>query len=249
MSLSNFDLSLAAAFGPALVGDEARSFYCDTPNAGITTLGGIATLNAALLSPLANAKLDVVSSSAADDLGSTGAEYLTLEGIDANNAEISEVVEMNGAGTQTTNATFKALNRAYVSQVGSGGVNAGTITISITSGAAIAGIRQAFMEASIGAFTVPAGKVAIPYRQSIEIVYTPGAADGDSWTLQVVRFNSAGLRNVIGTIGAKRSGGPVLTKTAQQVKVAAGETLAMVVVLDSATIRTRAECQFFLRDA
>jgi hypothetical protein len=248
MALSQFKLAMAAAFGPALAGDDIRSFTGDSPTGGVTTLGGILTHNASLLVPLINAKIDVVSDDSADDLGSTGAEYVTLEGIDANNAEISEIVEMNGGGVVTTDATFKALNRAYVSQVGSGKVNAGIITASITSGAVIGGMKEGFMEMSIGSFTVPAGKQAIPYEVSLDLAFSATQADTDTWTVELVKIDASGLRTVIGFVSNRRDGGSFTRKVSKQERIAAGDSLALVELLGTGK-RLRAECQFLLRDA
>lgn len=77
--------------------------------------------------------MDVVSSDAADDLGSTGAEKITIEGLDSNWNEVSETITMDGVTPVTGTQTFIRVNRAYCTQVGSGGVNAGNITISATS--------------------------------------------------------------------------------------------------------------------
>lgn len=248
MPLSHNDLVLAAAFGPALAGADIRSLTGDSPDGGVSTAGGILTHNASLRAPLISAKIDVVSDAAADDLGDTGAEKLMLEGIDANNAEISEEVELNGVGVVTTDATFKALNRAYITQAGSGLTNAGIITASITSGAVVAAMKEEFMEMSIGTFTVPAGKVAIPYDVDLEIVTAPSQADIDTWIVQVVKIDAAILRTVIGTATTRRDAGSLTQHLSQQVRVAAGETLALIEIQGMAR-RLRAECRFVLLDA
>lgn len=77
--------------------------------------------------------IEVVSSSANDDLGSTGAEKVVVVGLDANWDKQEEEVILDGATPVSTMKKFLRLNRAYVSQAGSGEVNAGDITLSSAS--------------------------------------------------------------------------------------------------------------------
>jgi hypothetical protein len=78
--------------------------------------------------------LDVVSSSANDTSAGTGAQSVLISGIDANFNAITEIVTLNGTTPVTTTNSFLGVNRAVVLASGSGGVNAGTITIDDTSG-------------------------------------------------------------------------------------------------------------------
>ena len=71
--------------------------------------------------------LDVISADAQDDVSGTGAQQVTISGLDANYNQISEVVSLTGNGTaQTTNA-FLAVNRAKTTRGGSGGKNVADI--------------------------------------------------------------------------------------------------------------------------
>ena len=98
----------------------------------------------------------VVSSSTADDLVGTGAQKVKIEGLDANyNAQIVEV-EMDGTTNVSTTETFIRVYRAYVSQAGSGKVNAGNITISI-GGSVRAQISANQGQTLMAVYTVPAG--------------------------------------------------------------------------------------------
>jgi hypothetical protein len=79
----------------------------------------------------AAAQLELTSTDADDtDTTGNGARSVTIEGLDANYAEISETVDMNGqtadAGSTTT-ASFLRVNRMYVATAGSTGVNEGII--------------------------------------------------------------------------------------------------------------------------
>lgn len=86
--------------------------------------GGVYTFTA---SP---AVLAISSDSSDDDITGTGARQIQVEGLDANFKEITEVVDLDGTNTVNTTQVFARLNRAYNVSAGSGGVNAGSITIS-----------------------------------------------------------------------------------------------------------------------
>lgn len=73
--------------------------------------------------------LSIVSSSTADDLGSTGAELLLLVGIDENYEVVEEYITMDGTTPVTSTNQFIGINRGYAVQFGSGGENVGTISI------------------------------------------------------------------------------------------------------------------------
>lgn len=87
--------------------------------------------------PLTTAStLTVVSSSSADDSGGTGANSLILYGVDANRISQIEVVTLDGLTPVVTTTTWLGVNRAAIYVSGSGQVNAGTITITATTGGA-----------------------------------------------------------------------------------------------------------------
>ena len=105
--------------------------------------------------PTSAAVASAVSTAAADDVGSTGALTLTIEGLDANYLEVSETIAMDGTTPSATTQTFLRVNRAYIATAGTGQTNAGHITITV------GGDAQAYVEASEGQthqthYTVPA---------------------------------------------------------------------------------------------
>jgi len=107
--------------------------------------------------PTAAGTASVVSSLAADDAASTGAREIIVFGLDANYSLVQETVTMDGLTPVVTSQSFLRIYRAYTTAVGSGGVNAGNISISI------GGNLQAYIEASegqthISQYTVPADK-------------------------------------------------------------------------------------------
>lgn len=88
------------------------------------------------------ATVSIVSTSANDTLGGTGANYLKVSGLDADYNHQTEIVTLNGTTPVATSNTYITINRAYVAFSGSGKTNAGDVTGTINSN------KQ---------FTVPAG--------------------------------------------------------------------------------------------
>jgi len=121
--------------------------------------------------PAAAAVLDITSTNDTDDaVAGDGALTVTLEGLDADYAEISSTVTMTGqTAVLTTGKSFLRVNRMFVATSGVNGTNTGIIyastgtqttgtptvatTIRATIGASLAQTQQAF-------YTVPAGKKA-----------------------------------------------------------------------------------------
>jgi len=109
--------------------------------------------------------MDVVSTSANDDgaPAGTGAQTLTIEGLDSDYLEVSDTITMNGVTAVTTTQSFLRVHRAYVVASGSNETNVGDITIDPTTSGA--GSRQAAIAAGDGQtlishYTVPAAKEA-----------------------------------------------------------------------------------------
>ena len=90
--------------------------------------------------------LTVVSSSTDDDVGGTGATALVIYGVDANRKSQIEVVNMDGTTPVVTSNTWLGVNRVAVYTAGGGLTNAGTISVTATTG----GSNQAEMPAGQG---------------------------------------------------------------------------------------------------
>ena len=101
----------------------------------------------------------IVSSSAADDATGTGARKIVIEGLDENYAPQSVEVTMDGTTNVTTTEEWLAINRMYVTEAGSGEVNAGNITATVggTTRSQITADRGQTLQA---VYTVPAGYTA-----------------------------------------------------------------------------------------
>jgi len=99
---------------------------------------------------------------------------VTLEGLDADGAPVSETLTTDGTdGTTpvTGSTTFGRLNAAYVSN----GVNMQSgATITVTrGGTTVAEIEAAYQAASMGVYSVPAGSTA----EVLSVRWVPGKAD------------------------------------------------------------------------
>ena len=102
----------------------------DTAEETIWAPGGLYT------PPTTATTLTIVSSSTADDNGSTGANLIQITGLDANRKFQTETVTMDGTTNVVTTSTWLGINRAAVALAGSGQTNAGTISITATTGGA-----------------------------------------------------------------------------------------------------------------
>ena len=113
---------------------------------------------------VAEETVSIVSTAVADAVSGTGAhEIILYDGLDINGAEIEpETVTLHATdGTIAVLSTNKywRLPRAKVGAVGSGDVNAGTITInqSTTTAVVFASIPAGYGTTMIAAYTTPAG--------------------------------------------------------------------------------------------
>ena len=102
--------------------------------------------------------LEILSSSASDTAAGTGARTFTLAGLDANFNQISEVLTLNGVTPVQTVKSYIRVNTLQIASAGSGGVNAGDVTLRVTGAGATQAIARAlFGYAKQAIFTVPAG--------------------------------------------------------------------------------------------
>ena len=115
---------------------------------------------------------------AADDVAGTGAQTITIEGLDENYAEITDTISLAGASASTaTTNTYLRVHRAYVRLVGSGEDNAGNIVIEAVTG----GTTQAYIPAGDGQteqlmYTIPANKTAYITGTKISLIDQQGGA-------------------------------------------------------------------------
>lgn len=108
-------------------------------------------------------QLQIVSDSIADTSAGTGARTILITGLDANYAEISETITMNGTTNVTTTNSYLRLNHMVVKTVGSNNRAVGEITASNNADTqVICSIPEVYSYSlnnnTSTLYTVPAGK-------------------------------------------------------------------------------------------
>lgn len=106
--------------------------------------------------------LEIVSSSANDAAAGTGMRTVQLTLLDINYAETVVAITLNGVTPVAISGQWFRINRAVILTAGSGGTNAGTITIRDAG----AGTTRRIIPVGAGAdrdsaYTVPAGKTLL----------------------------------------------------------------------------------------
>ena len=130
------------------------------------------------LSYLSSAEtMNIASTAAADDDGSTGVETILVKGLDASYLEIQEVVTMNGTSNVLTSNSYLRVHQLIAQTAGTGLTNAGIITATASSAATV----QCEMDAGEGTsqnshYTIPAGKSGIVLRVELDSHKTVGAS-------------------------------------------------------------------------
>jgi len=112
---------------------------------------------------LDNAVTVFVSSSSANDTGGgTGANTITIQGLDEDYNEIEESITLNGQTQVVTQLSYLRVYRAFVTLAGSSGTSGGTVYLG--SSGATAGVPNTVYanlglgnQTQIAAYTVPAG--------------------------------------------------------------------------------------------
>lgn len=105
--------------------------------------------------PSAAAETTIQSSSANDAAEGTGARTVQVYGLDTNFLEIDEVVTLNGTTAVTLTKAYRRVHRARVLTAGSGGVNAGAITVQ-HGATVITRISTGMGQTLMAIYTVPA---------------------------------------------------------------------------------------------
>jgi len=129
--------------------------------------------------------VEVVSDSANDASAGTGARTIRITGLDANYVAQSETITLNGVTPVDSIGTYRRVNTATIVTAGSGGVNAGVITIrhtTTTSNVFLAMVAGRNQTNSAG-YTVPAGHTA--HMRKIHGAIRGGTSatlDGNIWT-------------------------------------------------------------------
>lgn len=155
-SLSVDEMFLAIAEGVvtnhSLMLKFGRNPDIDTTEETIWEGGGIYPFQSSAVS------LEILSASADDASAGTGARTVTLIGLDANHAEQTQTITLNGTNAVAITGTWLRVHRCSVTTAGTGNVNAGLLTVRIAGGGTTllvigAGNGQTLM----AVYTIPAG--------------------------------------------------------------------------------------------
>ncbi len=174
--------------------------------------GGIYTF------PSSATTMTLSSSSANDTSAGTGLRTVTVDGLDTNHAEITEVVTLSGQTGVTTTNSYLRVNRITGSTAGSTKSNEGTLYIgtgTITAGKPANVFNLIEIGSNIshsGFFTVPAGKtfyipsaiISVESGKFVEITLVITAENGiplqiNQWDISgsVVLFNTQITQSVV----------------------------------------------------
>lgn len=106
--------------------------------------------------------LNIVSGDAADAAAGTGQRTIRVVGLDADGAYQDETVTLTGTTPVVTTTTWLRVFRVYGLTAGSGGTNAGAITVkhNVTTANIFAVMKAGRSQSMLGVFTVPAGEEA-----------------------------------------------------------------------------------------
>lgn len=131
-----------------------------------TTEQLVADIGGSPFFPATASTVEAISSSANDIAAGTGAQQITIIGLDSSWNELTATIEMNGtSATSATASTFFRVNRCFVSRVGTyHGANLGQITVRVSG----AGSSWLIVPTGQGqtkhcVFTVPLGKTLYLY--------------------------------------------------------------------------------------
>jgi len=158
--------------------------------------------------PSSAASTQINSSSNSDKSAGTGARTVTVEGLDSNYDEISEVVTMNGTTNVTLTNSYLRVNRASVTTAGSGEINQGDIQI-FQGGNTLAEIPEDLGQTQQAVYTVPAGKTLYIQRWRCEAVRGSGGGSGNREIEVYFKFRpQGGAFRTIDIVGIDSNGGP-----------------------------------------
>jgi len=159
--------------------------------------------------PTTAVSLEILSSDANDAAAGTGARTVEIQGLDANFAEQTQTVTMNGTTAAAITGTWMRVFRARVTESGtyasqSAGSHAGTLTVRVAGAGATwatIGLTTASFpmgQTEIGAYTIPAGKTAYLLASTISVDKNTDAI----FQLFARPFNGAwNLKGQTGTFG------------------------------------------------
>lgn len=171
--------------------------YADNATVG-TSFETITNTNADQVLPvIAGADIDVVSASAADDDGSTGATAVRVTYLDDNFNQYTQDVTMNGTTeVEMTEQNISFIQKAEVISSGTGLAAAGAITIAdVTGGGVHAVIDAGSKESGNCTWKVPAGHTGYVHGFWYDVDAVAAGVGTAEIALQVAHAESSGVAN------------------------------------------------------
>ena len=171
--------------------------YADNATVG-TSFETISNTNADQVLPvIAGADIDVVSASAADDDGSTGATAVRVTYLDDNFNQYTQDVTMNGTTeVEMTEQNISFIQKAEVISSGTGLAAAGAITIAdVTGGGVHAVIDAGSKESGNCTWKVPAGHTGYVHGFWYDVDAVAAGVGTAEIALQVAHAESSGVAN------------------------------------------------------
>lgn len=152
------------------------------------------------------ATVSLVSTSANDTLGGTGANYAKISGLDENYNHQSEIIALSGLTPVTSVNTYITINRALASFCGTGQVNAGSITGTINGNTHFT-IPANDSITQQSHFTIPDGYTAFTVDVTLSVFRTSGSGARRGEVVQMAHSPPANTTYRSITYGLSNDGG------------------------------------------
>ena len=145
-------------------------------------------------------EVEVFSASANDTAAGTGARTVRIQGLLTSDSteETTEDITLNGTTAVDSVNTWYRVNRVFVLTAGSGGVNAGNITVrhNVTTANVFAVVAAGIGQTAIAAYTVPAGNEFLIESVDIQLVRANGSAGSANVVLFLREFGTGAWRSI-----------------------------------------------------
>ena len=175
--------------------------------------------------------VDIVSTSTADDFGSTGAITVQIFGMDSSYVRVNETLTMNGTGDVVSTQAFRVVYKAVVLTAGTGLTNAGVITIEDQSNVVMATIAIGAAESHNGIYAIAHTEDAFLYSWGISTLTPVVDLEAELYVLNV----DGGVWNRIDILHFRVDGeaSPVRNYSLLPVKISGKALIRIAVTTDT----------------
>lgn len=171
----------------------ATPLYLNGVNGASTTTYETLWDNSSLYTFLATnmAAPTLVSSSANDTAAGTGARTVLVSGVNSSFVEVSETVTLNGVGAVALANSYMSINSMRVLTAGTGGTNAGTLTLASSTPTTHALMAISASMTTSFMYTVPADKTLM--MLDLCVATRSATAGGNSLAIETI-VNLSGVK-------------------------------------------------------